>query len=324
MGQYTSEVRKQKENKEQNSLELKIKDLNNEIESLKNKSLEINLDEIILVDNMRDIIDEEVDEIAESISEIGQLQPVLITLDNHLISGYNRYHGKKKLNHKTIAVFKYHKNYKDMSQLEFDKIQFAENEKRKSLDHIEISKLFNKYLNEGKSQADISKEFGKNKAYVSAVVSLIKLDDTIRQYFREFKVYAWSKKMFTMVNNSEDAVNNKFYVSNRGIVGWKALYEIAKHENLMEQKKAFIQKFKNRLSEEELKDDYFKDVIEEKKDKTPDEVTKTKIQSTIKSLETVSNDITGVFNDLNDNQKKNFTEAMELISKARLLFSSSL
>ena len=61
---------------------------------------------------------------------------------------------------------------------------------------------------------------------------------------KEFQIYAWSKKKYTHVTGVTLEKNldkeSDFYHNNRGIIGWKPLYEIARQPDLLSQKKVFL------------------------------------------------------------------------------------
>ena len=260
---FLSAIKKQSDSKEESILNIKLAEQNKEIENLKslleNKSSgsEFNINDIKLVDNIRTNIDNiGLEELKNSIVENGQLQPVLITNDNYLIAGYRRYTALKKLNAKKIYAHVYKKKYSELKN-EIKVLQFEENEKRKSLDNIDISILFNNCIKEGMTQQEISETFKKSKGFVSSVLRIKNLNKALIDYIRELQIYAFSYKKFIAMNFDNNIEENKFYQKNRGIIGWQTLYNIAKYDDLSEQKKAFLRAFKNRLSEDELNSKFF-------------------------------------------------------------------
>jgi hypothetical protein len=268
------------------SLKEKIKALE---ESFKNnpdsqESLTKNLKiaEIKLTSNIRDEYDiEEIAQLAIDIYQHGQLQPVLLTKDNYLIAGYRRYNAFLLLNDKKqssqfdkkkvpkfIIGYKLNTKFHELNQEQIDELQYSENEIRKSLDNFQISKLFNKYVERGYDQKYICEKFNKNIGFVSALVSLRNIDLPIVTWLKEFQIYSWSKNRFTVVkNNGFDRAEASYYERNRGIIGWKALYEISKQLNITDQKKTFLKFYRNRLSEEELNSEYFYEIDNDKQKK---------------------------------------------------------
>lgn len=292
-----------------------------EYESKKDISgtVKISLDDVIIVHNIRDSFDyEEIETLAENIKELGQLQPVLLTNDNHLVAGYRRYNAVKSLGDKGPGFLYSLKLDKDYSEIEpelFIKIQYSENENRRSLDNFHISKLFNEFLENGKNQREIGEVFSKTKSFVSSVIALKKIDKELVKYLKEFQIYAWSKKVFTSVNIEENPEHNKLYTSNKGILGWKPLYSIAKFDDITEQKKAFLKLYKNRLSEDELNSDYFKNV-EPKNNKTVEK----KLSDAIKTIKNLSEVLNEIKESLSESEIKDFENAKKYLEKLENIF----
>lgn len=248
----------------EDDLKVKIK----EIEENSPRSNEVfKLEDIKLYSNIRDNYEyEEIESLAEDILKNGQLQSVLISKDNFLIAGYRRYTAIKYLNDNKelfsgnipneIIVNKLDLDLKDLSEDKIIELQISENDQRRSIDNFQLSKLYNDYIKKGFEQKYLCEKFNKSKTFVSAILSLKKMDSNLKNLIKEFQVYGVSKKKFTSVN-SEDYSNFE-----KGLIGWKPLYDISKQENLKDQKAVFLKYFASRLLDEELK--YFKDV---KKDK---------------------------------------------------------
>src|SRR5574343_21952 len=73
----------------------------------KDEIMYIPLDSIIISDRKRDINEGRVAVLADSIKNIGLLQPIIVTTDYHLVAGLHRTNAYKKLGYTTIpAVFK--------------------------------------------------------------------------------------------------------------------------------------------------------------------------------------------------------------------------
>lgn len=262
--QYRQEKNEQVTFNENKRLREDINDYKKEIENLRevikksNKESFILIDEIKLIDNIRSEIDQQsIEELKASIQTNGQLQAVLLTQDNYLIAGYRRYTAFKELGKEKILVNYYDKKYDEIKD-EIKFLQFEENEKRQSIDNFDIATLFNNCLKEGYTQQEVAEIFGKSKGFVSSVIKLNNMDSELIKYIREFQTFAYSYQKFIAMN-LDDVQENKFYQKNRGVIGWLTLYTIAKHDKVEDQKTAFLKKFKNRLSEEELRGYYFID-----------------------------------------------------------------
>lgn len=280
-----------KKQQEQESLRDKVQILEQEKESLKklidsaeNKGevSKISLSDIKLRTNIRDEYEfEEIEDLANDIVINSQLQPVLVTKDNYLISGHRRYFAIKLINENPeklsiqtqslklpdfIVTYKIERNNSDISDTELQEIQYAENNERRSIDNFQLSNLFNSYLEKGFEQKYIVEKFKKTKGNVSSIVAIKKIDPVLVRFLKEFQIYAWSKEKF--LEESKDGLEDfkhQYYTNNRGIIGWKPLYQIAKQDSLINQKKEFLSLYNSRLSKTELSSKYFSDCIENKK-----------------------------------------------------------
>jgi hypothetical protein len=293
---FLANITDQVEKKEQSALENKVirfetdnKDLRQKLKHLEeqlNNSFanhtKIKLSEVKLTENIRDEYEyEEIEQLALDILKNKQLQPIVLTKDNYLLIGYRRYNALQLLNNnleslklvdeQTLEVPDHllsvylDFNLEDLSREQIDEIQYSENNERRSLDNFQISKLFNKYLKRGSSLDEISSKFKKAKSFVSSLISLSKIDSQLVKWIKEFQIYAWSKKKLTKINLQSVTNSDIFYEKNRGIIGWKILYEIARQPDVASQKKIFLKYFKIRLAEEELNSEYFQEVLSKNK-----------------------------------------------------------
>lgn len=260
----------------------------------------INVKELKLLSNIRDEFQyEEIELLAQNIKQYGQLQPILITNDNYILAGYRRYSAIKFLHQNKegngeIIYYKFNKSHKELSELELKEIQFSENEYRREIDYFQLSKLYNYYKNNADSQKELTEVFKKSKGTISAILKINNIDPFLVAYLKQFQIYAWSKskyEKFAEANFFEtDEKLARFYQDNKGIIGWRPLYEIAKNNSLEEQKKVFLKFYANRLTEEELEKDF---LLEEKETETKTEVglfmkkTSKQIDNIIKSFESL-------------------------------------
>jgi hypothetical protein len=341
---FTQQIELQRLKKEVSSLKDEREDSEKAIGSLKSKIKEleknpakagasaeqIKLNQIKLTSNVRDSYQyEELEELAKNIILHGQLQPALITKDNYLLAGYRRFYSlmlikdnqelfTKELNGNKLPdyliAYQIDKNLADLSEEKIDEIQYSENEQRRSLDNFQLSNLFNKYLEKGFEQKYICGKFNKKHTFVSAVISLRKIDPELVSLLKEFQIYAWSRKKYTNViaitlekNIDKDS---DFYHKNRGILGFRTLYEIARQPDLFSQKKVFLKFFRNRLSDEELESDFFKDVLTGNISEPGKKFNQA--MKHIKGLASSIDDIKGL---LSDSEKKEVEFGLKFLSK---------
>ena len=129
--------------------------------------------------------DENIAELAESIKNIGIVQPITVRKieDNkfQLIAGERRLRASKKIGLKTIPSFI--KNSNDEEMLE---IALVENIQRKDLDPIEIALSLKRLIDEvSLTQEQLSKKLGKKRSTISNYIRLLKLDPIIQTGIRD-------------------------------------------------------------------------------------------------------------------------------------------
>lgn len=332
---FTSSISNQWEAKTGSVLETKLhqaedentllKEKIKELESSKTSDLSImEIGNIKLLTNIRDTLEyEDIDSLAEDIKKHGQLQPVLLSQDNYLIAGYRRYHAIKLLAEKdtedgNIICYKLKRNHDEIPEDELQEIQLAENDQRRNIDYFQLSKLYNSYKENVGSQKELTNIFKKSKGTISAILKINNIDPVLVNYLKQFQIYAWSKNKFDKFAVANfDELNEKdarFYNDNKGIIGWRPLYEIAKNDDINIQKKVFLKLYKNRLTEEEL-DDFSIETEEDKKSsKEALKKTSKQIDSILKNLDkNIDTDFkkSSVFEEIN----YKFQEIKELITK---------
>jgi hypothetical protein len=146
-------------------------------------------------------------------------------------------------------------------------LQYSENNERRSIDNFQLSKLYNTYLTQGYEQKDLVSKFKKTKGNISSVVAINKIDSKLVRWLKEFQVFAWSKERYLQESlNPFSEQQEQFYHNNKGIIGWKPLYNIAKQNSLEEQKKVFLELYGTRLTKEELTSEYFSNLPEKQQE----------------------------------------------------------
>lgn len=271
---FKSMLSKNQEEKKSVNLESENQILREKINTLKKQNgnvveniSSIKLSQIKLRDNIRDFYEfEELHELAEDIKQNGQLQSILLTKDDYLIAGFRRYFAMKSIDKDfEVIVSRLDKNSSEINDNELKNLQYAENNQRRNIDNFQLSNLFNWYLENGLSQKDLSDKFKKNKGTVSAIIALRNLDEYMINLVKEFQLYGVSKEKFGMPNF--DQKQQELFLEKKGNIGYKTLYTVVKQDSLVEQKRAFLKNFKNRLSDNELNSPYFSDVPVEEKNK---------------------------------------------------------
>ncbi|MBY5940555.1 ParB/RepB/Spo0J family partition protein [Halomonas sp. DP5N14-9] len=124
-----------------------------------------------------------IEELAESIKASGQQQPIVVSPKNSkgkytIQKGERRWRACKLLGVKVLAIV----NNRHEKPLKALSGELAENIQRENLEPMELAKALSRFVDEGgMSQREISEELGKPLTYVSVHLSLLKLQDGLRE-----------------------------------------------------------------------------------------------------------------------------------------------
>lgn len=132
--------------------------------------------------------EEALEELADSIKQVGIIQPVTVRLTDdgtyQLITGERRYRAARKLGLKTIPAFV--RFAEDTNMLE---MALIENIQREDLDAIEVSISYQRLIDEcNLTQESLSDRVGKKRSTVSNYLRLLKLPAEIQLGIREKKI----------------------------------------------------------------------------------------------------------------------------------------
>ncbi len=153
----------------------------------------------------RTIFDEEaLEELADSIKEIGIIQPITVRLleggNYQLITGERRYRAVKKLGLRTIPA--YIRIADDANMLE---MALVENIQREDLDAIEVAISYQRLIEECElTQESLSDRVGKKRSTISNYLRLLKLPAEVQLGIREKNISMGHARALV---NIEDTVN---------------------------------------------------------------------------------------------------------------------
>ncbi len=152
---------------------------------IENKLQILKIGEVVLSKtNPRKSIDENgLKELANSISQKGILQPILVRPKGkkfELVCGERRYKASLLANQKTIPA-----NIRELTNEEAFEVQIIENLERKDVHPLDESDAFKKMLYSGKyTIADIAVKLAKTEIFVTGRLKLIDLIKPIREHFK--------------------------------------------------------------------------------------------------------------------------------------------
>lgn len=158
--------------------------ISQQVDTISEKGVvEINIDKISPNrEQPRRIFDEEaLEELAESIKQIGIIQPVILAKDGDyykLIAGERRWRAAK-----IAGISKIPAIIKDFDEDIAFEVALIENLQRENLNLIEEARGYKKLIdNFGLSQDDVAQKVGKSRPTVTNALRLLNLDERVQQF----------------------------------------------------------------------------------------------------------------------------------------------
>ena len=140
-------------------------------------------------------------ELAESISQHGLLQPLLVrplTLGGYqIVAGERRYRASRMAGLTEVPVI-----IKELTDTETMEIALIENLQREDLSPVEEALGYKALIDEhGFSQEEVAKSVGKSRPAVANALRLLKLPDNTMEYLKVGKISAGhARAMLTLLN----------------------------------------------------------------------------------------------------------------------------
>jgi ParB family chromosome partitioning protein len=151
--------------------------------------------------------DDTLEELAESIRQIGVIQPITIRETNEgnyqLITGERRLRAAKIAGISSIPAYIRGANDNDLLEM-----ALVENIQREDLDAIEIAISFQRLIDEcNLTQEDLSQRVGKKRATVSNYIRLLKLPAEIQVGIREKKISMGHARAIINIEDPNEQLN---------------------------------------------------------------------------------------------------------------------
>lgn len=142
-------------------------------------------------------------ELAESISQHGLLQPLLVrplTLGGYqIVAGERRYRASRMAGLTEVPVI-----IKELTNTETMEIALIENLQREDLSPVEEALGYKALIDEhGFSQEEVAKSVGKSRPAVANALRLLKLPDNIMEYLKDCKISAGHARALLTLENEE-------------------------------------------------------------------------------------------------------------------------
>ena len=151
-------------------------------------------------------IDEEMDELVESIRENGVVSPIIARPHKdggyEIIAGERRTRASKMAGKETIPAI-----VREFNDQEMMEVALIENIQRENLNPIEEAEAFAKIIEvNGLTQEQASKKFGKSRSYVTNLLGLLNLPEKTRNYVVEQKITMGHARALSKLAD-EDLIN---------------------------------------------------------------------------------------------------------------------
>lgn len=151
--------------------------------------------------------DEQLEELASSIRELGVIQPITVRkIDRNqyqLVSGERRFRSSKLAGLKSIPA--YIRIANDQEALE---MALVENIQRQDLDPIEISLSYQRLIDEiNLTQEQMSTRVGKKRSTITNYLRLLKLDPIVQTGMRDGFISMGHGRALVNIEKAEDQIN---------------------------------------------------------------------------------------------------------------------
>ena len=165
----------------------------------------------------RKVFDEDaLEELAESIKEHGVFQPIIVKKSikgYELIAGERRVRASKIAGMETVPAI-----VRDFNDQEMMEIALLENLQREDLNPIEEALAYQSLLQtRGLSHDQLAKKLGKSKSYVTNIVGLLNLPESVKQLVIERKIPLTHARTLSKIKDAEKVEELADKVINEGL-----------------------------------------------------------------------------------------------------------
>jgi len=147
---------------------------------------------------------EKIQELANSISTHGILQPIIVKKDDSgkykIVAGERRYRAAKMVHLKEIPVI-----VKDFDEKELFEVALIENIQRDELSAIEEAEGYQKLINDyGYTQSEIATVIGKSRSHIANLLRLNQLPESVKNMVNEGHLSMGHARCLIGLNNAEE------------------------------------------------------------------------------------------------------------------------
>ncbi|CAN0581652.1 unnamed protein product, partial [Ectocarpus sp. 12 AP-2014] len=146
---------------------------------------------------------EKIQELANSISTHGLLQPIIVKKDNagkyKIVAGERRYRAAKMVHLQEIPVI-----VKDFDEKELFEVALIENIQRDELSAIEEAEGYQKLVNDyGYTQSEIASVIGKSRSHIANLLRLNQLPESVKNMVNDGSLSMGHARCLIGLDNAE-------------------------------------------------------------------------------------------------------------------------
>ena len=147
---------------------------------------------------------EKIQELANSISTHGLLQPIIVKKDNagkyKIVAGERRYRAAKMVHLQEIPVI-----VKDFDEKELFEVALIENIQRDELSAIEEAEGYQKLVNDyGYTQSEIASVIGKSRSHIANLLRLNQLPESVKNMVNDGSLSMGHARCLIGLDNAEE------------------------------------------------------------------------------------------------------------------------
>lgn len=186
----------------------------------------------------RDFDENSLSDLAQSISQHGLLQPLLVRPlpigGYQIVAGERRYRACRMAGLTEVPV-----TIRELSDTETMELALIENLQREDLSPIEEALGYKALIDEhGFSQEEVATSVGKSRPAIANSLRILKLPDSVLEYVKQDKISAGHARALLMLDNEEDMLELAELI-------YKKIYRFVRRKNL-QRKSRKLRKILNR------------------------------------------------------------------------------
>jgi len=177
---------------------------------------DISISEIVLPPNLLRSNLNGVEELAESIRQVGLLQPIIVRLNEshsiELVAGYRRFNACKKIGWRKITC-----HVVELDDKTAFEVSLIENVQRQTLNPIEEGLAFRNYVNKfgWGGVSDLAEKISKSPGYVSKRMRLVELPKSVIDILSKSEISISAAEELLPVSNSDEQTKIAIVIKNK-------------------------------------------------------------------------------------------------------------